>query len=540
MDNSTGSNRPVAASRELLRLMGRIFANSDMYGPHHKLTIESIDKSYNLLAPILEICERINFDMADGVLLVEGEPAGTTESFINVLAKRLTDVELAGLAMLKGLTREEYGKLIEIMFTGVPVADSEGEGMRQALAEHGVEHISALTVTYRTVTEHEEVVLKNAEKAPESLIEDAKAEEGKKGVVEQIMAFLKSDGLVDGEQASKDLATMLLSDPERLARFIMEMAVVQPRKMTPSGEPESLADIVVARLNRVRHALLKEKPIASAKRKTALKKNLLLLGKDILRSVKELEPPAAPGTEIAISTAINEMLGEVEIKAIASEYAKKYASFARAEKDLVQQIKAMGEEQAVERGLGKQLSAEGISSSDWRTLLMKAAEVSAPGGVSEIIALLTKLDEMVSAGKSDPTAITDVVSQVNKVSGTLASKTGKKIENLGKQIQDYIEASEDLEEPEEPERTKRKQTLAALLVILAEILQELCQPITVMSGVIQMAAAGYLGQVNEQQKEMFQMAEESGASAKQLLDRLIVIVGVPKGLAPDRELLTAR
>lgn len=42
---------------------------------------------------------------------------------------------------------------------------------------------------------------------------------------------------------------------------------------------------------------------------------------------------------MAISAPIREMLGEVEIKAIASEYAKKYVSFAKAEKDLVQQIK---------------------------------------------------------------------------------------------------------------------------------------------------------------------------------------------------------
>lgn len=529
MDKAAGVRRPVAASRELLRLMGRIFANNDMYGPHHKLTKDAIDASYKFVAPILEICDRINFDMSNGVLLVEGEPAGTNELFINTLAKRLADVELAGLSLLNGLTREEFGKVIEIMFTGVPVADAPGEGMRQALAEYGVVHISAQTVTYRTITEQEEVVLKGAEKAAEPDGESAK-EISAETFVEQIKAFLKGDGGLDDEQASKDLATMLLSDPERLARVIMETAVIQPRKAMISGEPESLADIVVARLGRLRRALLRENKGTSTTRKVALKKKLLLLGKNVLRDVKDLGRPTDPGAEAAISMVIKQMLGEIEINAIASEYAKKHASFAKAEKDLVRQIKDMGVEEAIESGLGKQLSENGVTAGDWRMLLVKAAESAAPGGISEIVALLTKLDEMISAGKSDADTISAATSQVNKLAGTLASKTGQKIEVLGKQIQQYSE---------EPDEAKRKLSMKALLILLAEILQELCQPITVMSGVIQMTTSGHLGPVNAQQKEMFVMAEESGEIAKQLLDRLIVVVGVPKGMAPDRDLLAS-
>jgi len=58
-----------------------------------------------------------------------------------------------------------------------------------------------------------------------------------------------------------------------------------------------------------------------------------------------------------------------------------------------------------------------------------------------------------------------------------------------------------------------------------------------MSGAIEMTAAGFLGPVSEQQKETLELGVESGERVNQLLARLIEIVGVPKGLAPDKALI---
>lgn len=535
MSNGAGSGNLVPANNEVLRLMGLVISNAQTYFPTHRVTTDGIDKCYEVITSIIDVCERIDFSIANGVLVIEGEPTRTTDPLINILGQRLADLEISGLTLTKGLTREEFGKLFEIIFTGVPGMDEAGEGMARALAEYGIEHVKSCKVTHRVITEQEEVVSKSEGTGSGRYGECAEADGHENdSVIEQITAFFKGDITGDAEQASKCLETMLLSDVERLAKFIIEASASKSKETSPAGEGGALADVVVAYLDRIRQSLLKDWPVTSEKRKSDLKKNLLLLQQKILSRMHGFDGLVDPVAETAISEALEKLVDGLEIQTISSRYVKKRIAFLRAEQEFVQRIKAMGAEIVDESGLGEELSGQGVSSSDWQMLLMKASAREAPSSsVSESVALLVKLNELITAGRTDQEAIAGVMAQANEQVGTLAAGTGQKIETLGTRIQQLVEAYNSVEGQE---RAKLKQFLKALLKILAEILQELCQPITVMSGAIEMTATGCLGPVNEQQKDMLELGVASGKRVKQLIERLIEIVGVPNGLAPDKAL----
>ena len=75
-----------------------------------------------------------------------------------------------------------------------------------------------------------------------------------------------------------------------------------------------------------------------------------------------------------------------------------------------------------------------------------------------------------------------------------------------------------------------------LLTILAEVVQELCQPLSVISCSLGMISGNNLGDVAAAQLDMLKLAEESAAKMAILIDNLQQVAGLPSGLTPNRDI----
>jgi len=78
---------------------------------------------------------------------------------------------------------------------------------------------------------------------------------------------------------------------------------------------------------------------------------------------------------------------------------------------------------------------------------------------------------------------------------------------------------------------------AKLLETLAEIVQEICQPLSVIHCSVSMMMSGSLGAVNAAQSEMLTMADQSSDKIRKLVNSIMRIAGVPTSLTPDHEML---
>jgi len=78
-----------------------------------------------------------------------------------------------------------------------------------------------------------------------------------------------------------------------------------------------------------------------------------------------------------------------------------------------------------------------------------------------------------------------------------------------------------------------------LFEILAEIGQELCQPLAVINCSVDTILSGMLGDINKVQREMLALSADSAQKLKVLIDKIIDIAGVPDALVVNKEIQTS-
>ena len=74
------------------------------------------------------------------------------------------------------------------------------------------------------------------------------------------------------------------------------------------------------------------------------------------------------------------------------------------------------------------------------------------------------------------------------------------------------------------------------MVLLAEIVQELCQPLSVINCSIEMIKSSHLGAVSDSQLEILNLASTSGDRVKLLVDKLLELSGLPTTMTPDADI----
>ena len=518
---------------DLIQLMGQSLNMALLYGLTHKVARSSLELSHTVVGKFMEFHGPLHLNVTDGALLVNG--ASTTEAPLAAqFATRLTGLNLLSLSIEPGFSLEEYLSLFSVILTppGKLGANPDGAALMKSL---GIKSVQTKTFTYRRVDDNaagEEAgqPLTGPAKAPDT--PPAEMPPAKAGPdLDNIMAFLKDDTAADPSRFSEDIRR-LTGDSEKLAELILRTVEISASTAN-LAEGESLTDLVVGCIHKVVEQVVKDPSVKTQKGRKHIKRSLLLLEKALLERLQKLAGDKAAGAAEAM---LDDLAEELDLDDLASKYIKSKRAADKAGSKLTRMIDRIGDDPVQLEELRDQLVGGGLTPEGWQELTVrsKSGEPESGGGggsgegVNEIkvlTLLLARIGETIDtppgAHDASPADVKALITETGDHLNALADITGKKIKTL----QDTLEARN--------APLSRK----ALQVMLAEIAQEISQPLTIILGTVDMVRSQRTGPLTPLQGELLSMVSESSSRMASLVEGLMRLSGTPDALQPDQAIL---
>lgn len=497
--------------RPVLNSLGRGLGTVAVYGTAHPSVEQIIDQTFEELQNALKNRKAVAIGTFNGTLTVDEEPVIARDVPVRTLEKRLVSMKVSHLALTRGLTRQELKKLLSAL-----CAPNETQ-MKDTLSGAGLDHVEMSDVKYVALRDGEQKTGKGGGETGNPGSETGTAAiSGAK--FSQIVAFLK--GEASGEAAG-DVKKML-SDPERLGQMIMEAAAIrQSAVLAENGE--SLADIVVGCLRRTYGGLRKEAEFQSAQGKVNLTKAMMLLEKNVLDKIHAALGARHPEIDRRIFDAIREMEEEQQFEMLTAHYFDQRRKLDKVEEKLIEGIRKQGAEKA-----GRQADSPDVPMKDWQRLMIKAGlETSAGSGtggtgsgldLGALAVVLEKLEGLMQIESSDPDQIRTAVSVTRNGMTHYADRIENRIQELEGQIALGEKNSPTVED--HAEHLSRED----LMLEVSKLTLALLQPLTVVNASVE-AALRYAKE--EAQKDLLDLAFESGKRMQALTRRLMTLVGYP-------------
>ncbi len=512
-----------------------------IYGMEHRLCMQSVSDAYELLRNVLGKMQRLVFTLPAGRLRVNGAEFATRTGVRRHLQQAMQKKEITSFTIAGGLSLTEFSKLIEALCFSK-------EDFHSQIHSSGLAHISSKRVQYHEINEGEEVVRSKHGRSSRSGDEMAEmmaeaedwlargaatgeaapeaADRMDAPGVQQIIAFLKGDVDVLSSEVSK-VMDECAGDIDRLSSLIMEAAVIRQRNSRVQGG-ESLADVVIGCLRRSYAGMKKTAAMRDRSGRPDLGQSLLLLEKKVMDRIHAMTDNSDPGIDARISREIRTLGKELDAEEVARCYAEGQKSFRHQEQLVRNHIRKYGHDAIKEK-----LLDAGTTPDSWRRLAVtdKESHGGAPKPVAEtgadmaaLAMVLTRIDELM---QSQDSAARNEVSELLKDAGR---KTDSITEATEQRIANLAADTEGAKEDDRVAQGRRKERW-----ILAEVVQELLQPLTVINCVLQMASSGFMGEVRGELSDSLKLAWDAGVRMDKLMKRLLAISGTPKNLTLDRE-----
>ena len=336
--------------------------------------------------------------------------------------------------------------------------------------------------------------------------------------VSQIVAFLKGEPA--GSEAASEVKKML-SDPERLGQMIMEASAI--RQSAIAGQDgESLADVMIGCLRRTYDGLRKEKEFKSQKGKVNLNKAMMLLEKNVLDKIHHMLGAQHPDVDSRILDAIREMEEEQQFEMLSAQYFEQQRKLDQAEAKLVESIKKQGEEKTRE-----QIGASDVPLQDWQRLMVQAGVAPANNDgtgigsgfdMTTLAVVLEKLEGLMQIDSSDPAQVNTTVNDMRNGFSDYTDRIESRIKELEGQVELHNRTPVTVED--HAEHLNRE----ALMLKVSELTLALLQPLTVVNASIEAAMRQTEAEI---QKDMLDLALESGKRMQSLTSRMMLLVGYP-------------
>lgn len=533
MSQSSQSSSPSVGeyASKIIREMGSIFSNAAIYGPTHQVTLGAFRACLGQVHKRLEENPDILFTLVEDHLLVDNNEIDSKGPGQRVLINQLTRLGVNGFSLLRGLTLEEFANFVEIMSGKAEIVMAQG-GLAQLLERKGVVHIRAKQIVFKAVAEDEAVVTKNH-------LSDQPAGTTDQTITSFLEGVLKERRLPEG-MPGEALKTAV-EDVPRLAGIVMQVA-----QSPAGGETEKPTDLnarIVECLKTLCEALQQDPSAKSPTGKKALAKTLADLGEH-LRTLMVGTDSVKPLDE-TISTALEVMTDNLQVDALTAEYMKKRAAIDKSEKRMLKLVRSAETPEALEELQGR-LMESGMTNAEWADLMAQARPLTGQEpprlatmekintGVFQ--GLLARLDERLNSleelGRDAPLSqIQDVMNSLDEEMATLVKRVEKKIQTLSETEEERAEA----EQAKSDEAARRRmQARQRRMELIAEIAQEFCQPLTVISSTLDMMRQCRAGMITDQQGALLSLAARSSDRMDGLISDLINICGMPESTTPAR------
>lgn len=515
----------------LVQTIGQSLNMASLYGVDHKVTRASLESSYPALAHFLESHDHMDINVVDNSLLVNGMPAEAP--LAATVASRLSSRNLLSFEINQGFTLDEYIAFFSLVLS--PAAKALGPASAQLTPDRGFQHIQTRAVGYRRVVEGEQEppspATPQAEASPPPAAEPIPD-------LDNVMAFLKNDNAADTRRSGDDIR-QLANDAEKLAELILRSVEVRAAAANITAG-ESLNDIVVGAIGKIVAELTTPGAVRTEKARKQTKRSLMLLEGAVLQKLQKLAGDKTGGT---VSALIEEASESLDMETMTSKFLKSHRAAEESGDKLRRVISRASGNPVRLQELHDDLCKHGLTEAAWQELIISrdtppSDESVPPHGMAQIktlTALLAKLGEVIGNERVAPSTepspeIQSVIAETGRQLSSLAATTERKIENLRRTLHQQ-EGQPDAPVPQ----LSRKQ----LIEFLAEIGQELSQPLTVVATSIDMLRDQRQGLLTETQGELLALASDSSKRLSHLVGCLIKIAGTPQALQPDQTILSA-
>ncbi len=516
MPKEERSEMPPEVGR-LLSAMGGVLSVAMVFSVDHERTVPKLDAAFAALAPALAARPRLRLDIIEGRLHVGGQPLPPGDALVRSLAARLATLRISGFSMRRGMPRAEFTRLMRVLATSRP------GGFEKALDAEKLQYVRAEKMELRPVDEDEKKEDPEAPAPPSegvagvldldgTPVADAAPESPPAASVGSIVAFLKGEPL--GAGTAEDLARQL-SDPERLAGLILEAAAIRQADPALAGG-ESLADLVLGCLRRTYEGLREATLPLDDELRMERRKSLFLLEKSILDRLRKAAGRADPAVDAVIREKMRELQEDFDIGEHVAQYARDHVALQQSERVILAHLQGRGPE-----AVAPWMARAGLPASDWQRLLVRGRReedgAALPGGLEALAEILERFDEVMRAESRSPDAIAATAAQVD----AHVEEAERRAETRLAEMEAEVQALRRLEAGRTDDRT-------ALLRMLADLVEEFLQPLTVIHCAVEMLRDGCLGEVSPDQRRTLVLAAHSSERAKALLDRLLAVVGFPE------------
>ncbi len=492
------------------------------YGPKHPAAELAATNTEKAMQALFSEQKKLILGAFNGVLTIDEVTIKAQGTLLKSLERRLIRLQITGLKISEGITDTELNELIGLL------ASQEPETFLNGLGQAELSHITSENTKFQAVRDGETVANSNdLDKMGGSgiLVLEDDSYDGSGGSgdgngesdvhVEQIVAFLKGDIDVDKEGLGEEL-TELASDPTRLGKMIMESVSVRQAASELSGE--SLGDIVLGCLRQTYKGLRKQSTFQSSEGMADLQKSLLLLEETMLDRMRGLAGEPNPELDRQIVQTIREMDDSLGFEMAAMNYVEQQNAIGVSKKELQAFLKERGAEAAENI-----IKNTAMPQSEWRKIVIdnqssdKQPHIAA--GLNTLATVFEKLESVMRSDSADGRKVKDLLGQATENLDDSIFSTRGKLEDLSKQLK------------EEGGGTigghGRNMSREELLAALAEVAQELMQPLTAINASLEMMLHGYVGEVTAEQQDMLSLASNSGEHLNFLMNMLVDIVGCP-------------
>lgn len=486
---------------ELLRSLGFVFVNASMYSLDHNVTRQALIHTFAAVRAFLERHGYIDLAVTDAGFAVTGTPVSERPAGTQLLRTRMTDAGTDNVAFQPGVTLEELTALFDLLMRPLPPAPAR-PSLQERLEAAQVSGITSAKYIYRRISEHEVVVSKRS------------VEVGADGRLTET-SFAHLAAYLQGRPEDVPIGPLCdaAAKSEQLTELIRQAAAAAAADVPPAAAMATSLRLACA-------GMLQNDSNRTQKGRQGVKRAILQIERQLAEDLAA-DPDGSAGRELLHAT-VEDLVEDLEVEALVARYAKQYGQVAASEARLLRQIKRAIEKPDEIDSLHSKMVEAGVDFDAWEALLAKAgADRLAPLVPTEhdperLAALVGRLVAMFSEQQApEGESVKPVVSEVRRQVAESTATTQSKIHSL---------AGRDLPQPK-------------LLEVLAEIGQELAQPLTVVNGTIDMILLKHVGPISETQNELLRLAAESGERLRGLIERLVQVAGYPEGLTPDRELL---
>lgn len=515
-----------AALLGALNALGRSINIISTYGTQHPAFRQSATAAMVSMQSLFLDRKKINLGAFNGVMTIDEVAVKAEGVLLKSLERRLVRLHITSLRIARGISEKEIEKLAELL------ANNEVEDFKAGMSQSSLAHITTEETRFQAVREGQTVANKGdlAEAGGNGVLvlddDFAGSECGGGGDasvhVDQIVAFLHGDLDVEDGHVAEELEE-LAADPARLGQMIMESVSIRQAASDLSGE--SLGDIVLGCLRRTYDGLRKQPAFQSADGVADMQKALLLLEESMLGKLRDIAGDADPELDRQIVQAVREMDEQLGAELAAHQYMEHREAIEASKQRLQDYVRAKGTDVAEEL-----VSTLGFPSSDWKRIVVDSCHSQNPGsqpqiteGLSTLATVFEKLESAMKSKEANGSQVNDLLGQASEnLDDTIFSTKGK-----------LLVLSQQLEDTGTIGGQGKEMSREEILTSIAEISQELMQPLTAINASLEMMLNGYVGEINPEQHTLLDLANNSGEHLTFLMEELIDIVGCPSNKGVD-------